>query len=214
MAAKRICPQCGLEFRSTAAGSMPNEQCPQCSAERAAAQEDPDVPAVHETPAYDLSGGGLFSAHDALLLPPGLKHPEDLIDMTSMVDIVFFVLIFFMATSMQALESVMDVPPPKPQMGAAGSVRSLADYLAESDSIEVKIEADDSIWVDGVQTSDELDLRMQLRRSRDTAPESAAVTVLGDADASHGAAVTVFDACADVNLDNIRFGVQEKDGLD
>jgi len=165
-------------------------------------------------PANDVSGGGLFSTQGALLLPPGLKHPEDLIDMTSMVDIVFFVLIFFMATSMQALESVMDMPPPRPQMGAAGTVRSLADYVAQSDTIEVKIEADDSIWVDGLQTTDETDLRMQLRHIRDTAPESAAVIVLGDADASHGAAVTVFDACADVNLDNVRFGVQEKEGSD
>jgi biopolymer transport protein ExbD len=163
-------------------------------------------------PANDVSGGGLFSTQGALLLPPGLKHPEDLIDMTSMVDIVFFVLIFFMATSLQALESVMDMPPPRPQISASGTGRSLAQYVAESDSIEVKIEADDSIWVDGTQTTDETDLRMQLRRVRDTAPESAAVIVLGNADASHGAAVTVFDACADVNLDNIRFGVEEKEG--
>ncbi len=162
-------------------------------------------------PLLGPSQGDLFSTQGSLLLPPGLKHPEDLIDMTSMVDIVFFVLIFFMATSMQAIESVMDMPSPRPQISSSGSPRSLADYVAESDSIEVKIEADDSIWVDGVQTTDEADLRMQLRRVRESAAEAAAVIVLGNADASHGAAVMVFDACADVNLDNIRFGVQQQD---
>jgi biopolymer transport protein ExbD len=214
MAARCTCPECGKTFESAAAAPPGAKLCPDCSAALHATQEDQELREVDEPPAHGSSGGSLFSNQGALLLPPAMKHPEDLIDMTSMVDIVFFVLIFFMATSMQALESVMDMPPPRPQISAAGSARSLADYVAQSDSIEVKIEADDSIWVDGIQTTDEMDLRAQLRHIRDTGSESAAVIVLGDADASHGAAVTVFDACADVNLDNIRFGVQEKEGSD
>lgn len=212
MAARCTCPECGTTFESLAAASAGTRLCPDCSAALHATQEDQPLYETDAPSAHGGSGDSLFSNQGALLLPPALKHPEDLIDMTSMVDIVFFVLIFFMATSMQALESVMDMPPPRPQISAAGSARSLADYIAQSDSIEVKIEADDSIWVDGIQTADETDLRAQLRHIRDTSAESAPVIVLGDADASHGAAVIVFDACADVNLDNIRFGVQDKEG--
>ncbi len=37
---------------------------------------------------------------------------EDLVDMTAMVDIVFFVLIFFMVTSMQGVFSSISLPAP------------------------------------------------------------------------------------------------------
>ena len=43
------------------------------------------------------------------------KH-EDLIDMTAMVDIVFFLLIFFLVTSMQSIEAVISIA----RAGAAG----------------------------------------------------------------------------------------------
>ena len=38
---------------------------------------------------------------------------EDLIDMTAMVDIVFFLLIFFLVTSMQSIEAVINLPAPQ-----------------------------------------------------------------------------------------------------
>ena len=43
------------------------------------------------------------------------RRPEhkDLIDMTAMVDIVFFLLIFFLVTSMQSIEAVINLPSPQ-----------------------------------------------------------------------------------------------------
>ena len=49
-------------------------------------------------------------------MPSTGKH-EDLIDMTAMVDIVFFLLIFFLVTSMQSLESVINLPAPQTPSG-------------------------------------------------------------------------------------------------
>src|SRR5438876_196830 len=42
--------------------------------------------------------------HPLLLMPHRTQH-RDLIDMTAMVDIVFFLLIFFLVTSMQSIEA-------------------------------------------------------------------------------------------------------------
>ena len=44
---------------------------------------------------------------------------EDLVDMTAMVDIVFFVLIFFMVTSMEGVYSSIEMPSPDPQKMAS-----------------------------------------------------------------------------------------------
>ena len=50
---------------------------------------------------------------------------EDLVDMTAMVDIVFFVLIFFMVTSMEGVYSSINMPSPDPQkVASSGRDRS------------------------------------------------------------------------------------------
>jgi hypothetical protein len=60
-----------------------------------------ETPAIKKPPQRDR--GPMF--------PPSKNaHDEDLIDMTAMVDIVFFILIFFLVTSLQALQSVLNMP--------------------------------------------------------------------------------------------------------
>src|SRR4051812_40266995 len=145
-----------------------------------------------------------------LSLPPPPKQSEDLVDMTAMVDIVFFMLIFFMITSTQPVESTMDMPPPKAEGSAAAT--TAADQSDHADYIQVRIEEDDSIWVDDEQAFSEADLRIRLKQARDDGTHGEGVFVMGDADASHGAAVKVFDACADSNLPNVLFAVQDKVG--
>ena len=152
-----------------------------------------------------MSGG----SKSGFALRPPAKLPEDLVDMTAMVDIVFFMLIFFMITSTQPVESTMDMPPPKQEGSAAASQAS--EQADHSDFIQVRIEDDDSIWVDEEQAFNESDLRVRLKQARDDGTHGEGVFVTGDADASHGAAVKVFDACADANLANVMFSVIDKD---
>ena len=144
-----------------------------------------------------------------LAFPPRPGQEEDLVDMTAMVDIVFFMLIFFMITSTQPVESTMDMPPPKQEGSAAASQAS--DQGDHSDFIQVRIEDDDSIWVEEEQAFNESDLRVRLKQARDDGTHGAGVFVTGDGDASHGAAVKVFDACADANLPNVMFTVNDKE---
>src|SRR4026208_770515 len=125
-----------------------------------------------------------------LALPAAPKQPEDLVDMTAMVDMIFFLI-----TSTQPVESTMDMPPPKAEGSA--SATQVADQGDHADFIQVRIEDDDSIWGDDEQTFSEVDLRVRLKQARDDGTHGEGVFVMGDADASHGAAVKVFDACAD-----------------
>lgn len=144
------------------------------------------------------------------LFPRPKKHPEDLIDMTAMVDIVFFLLIFFLVTSLQALEAVMDMPTPQASEGGVSTGRSLADLENDANSVVVRIEDDDSIWVEDAQVFNDAELTFRLRSAR-TEGDRRNLLVIGDADASHGAAVRVFDAGAAAGMGGISFIVQEKD---
>jgi biopolymer transport protein ExbD len=144
------------------------------------------------------------------LLPPNRPHPEDLIDMTAMVDIVFFLLIFFLVTSLQALESVMDMPTPQAAEGSVSTGKSVADLENDPNFITVRIEDDDSIWIEDTQVFNDQELNLRLRAARREAGGPRSLLVIGDADASHGSAVRVFDAGAGAGVTGISLIVQEK----
>jgi biopolymer transport protein ExbD len=151
------------------------------------------------------------AASDPPLLLPAQKPPEDLIDMTAMVDIVFFLLIFFMVTSLQALEAVMNMPTPQSAEGGAVSSRSVSDLENDPNYITVRIEDDDSIWVEDTQVFNDQELALRLRSLRRESDGPRSLLVIGDADASHGSAVRVFDAGAGAGVNGISLIVQEKD---
>jgi biopolymer transport protein ExbD/DNA-directed RNA polymerase subunit RPC12/RpoP len=150
------------------------------------------------------------AASGPIQLPPHRPHPEDLIDMTAMVDIVFFLLIFFLVTSLQSLESVMNMPTPQSAEGGASAGRTVADLENDPNYITVRIEDDDSIWVEDTQVFNDQDLGARLRTAQKAADRPRSLLVLGSADASHGAAVRVFDAGAGAGVNNISLLVQEQ----
>jgi len=149
-------------------------------------------------------------ADEPPLLPPHRPHPDDLIDMTAMVDIVFFLLIFFLVTSLQALESVMNMPTPQSAGPGVSAGKTLADLENDPNYITVRIEDDDSIWVEDTQVFNDQDLNIRLRAARKAADGPRSLLVIGDPDASHGAAVRVFDAGAGAGVNGISLLVQEK----
>jgi biopolymer transport protein ExbD len=193
------CPMCGklLTAAETAAGQT--RTCPQCRAKvkvpmgEAAAQAQPERAA---------------SDHAVLLMKSGGKHPEDLIDMTAMVDIVFFLLIFFMVTSIQALESVIGLPTPQTS-SAAPAAQVVPDYANDPSYITVAIESDDTVWVNDEQVFGPQDLRVKLRSLQEGQFRPTGMMVLGNPDASHGTLVMVLDAGADSGLEDLRFSVTE-----
>ncbi|HEY2414404.1 MAG TPA: biopolymer transporter ExbD [Pirellulaceae bacterium] len=151
------------------------------------------------------------STHDdAPLLPKHPPHPEDLIDMTAMVDIVFFLLIFFLVTSLQSLEAVMNLPTPQSGEPGIATGKSVAELENDPNFITVRIEDDDSIWVENTQVFNDQELSLRLRTARQESDGPRSLLVVADADASHGTAVRVFDAGAGAGVSGISLVVQEK----
>jgi len=208
------CPHCGKRLKADTALAGQQTRCSGCGGVV-------EVPRWQGTRSLAPAAGAASKDQEnqktarsnrhshAPIIPPSHKHDEDLIDMTAMVDIVFFLLIFFLVTSMQALESVMDLPSPQAKAGGASKVQSVAELENDPEFINVRIEDDDSVWVEDDQVFGEQELRVRLRRAKDEAESIRGVLVNGSADASHGAAVMVFDACMAVGLEDIRLNIRE-----
>lgn len=196
------CPACGKTYQVDAALLGRKIRCRACDTQWVPASVV-DVPPAG--PARTR-----HTAPEGPLLPPMVpaKHAEDLIDMTAMVDIVFFLLIFFLVTSLQPLESVMDMPTPE---SASGSIapKSMSDYENDPDCVMVRIDDDDSIWVDDEQIFGDDEMRRKLRDIRRENAKIISAMIVGSADGSHGAAVRVFDACAAAGLNKLNFTVEE-----
>jgi biopolymer transport protein ExbD len=125
-----------------------------------------------------------------------------------MVDIVFFLLIFFLVTSMQSLESVISLPSPQ-QSSNTSAVAQPTDYLNDPTYIVVTIDQDDVVYVEQEEAYGEQGLRSKLRAARQEDPERTGMLVIGDPDATHGKLVSVLDAGADAGIKELLYSVSE-----
>jgi biopolymer transport protein ExbD len=207
MTVRFSCPQCGKSLKARDADAGRTTVCKDCGTRILI--PEPEPPAEPEVKAISAAEQLAAAEEEILPLPPR-THPEDLIDMTAMVDIVFFLLIFFLVTSLQAVLAVINLPTPQAAVGTAAT-RSIADYQNDPDFIIVRIEDDDSIWIEEVQAFTDQDIRVRLRSAGEELGRPPSVLVIGNADASNGAAVRVFDACAYAKVKNVSFLVQEGD---
>ena len=195
------CPLCGKQLSAPPALAGKERTCPKCRA-KVRVPDQYDARARRETREEHTS------SHTVLLGSPGEHKEEDFIDMTAMVDIVFFLLIFFMVTSIQALESVIGLPTPQSSAPSANA-QAVPDLANDPSFVSVSIEADDTVWVEDEQVFGAQSLRVALRDlgSKDFQPTGMMVT--GHPDASHGTLVMVLDAGADAGLEDLRFAVSE-----
>jgi biopolymer transport protein ExbD len=168
------------------------------------AAEPPERDAVPPQAAADAKPK---SGHAMLLVKPVAAHQHDLIDMTAMVDIVFFLLIFFMVTTMQSLEAVIGLPTPQAQ---ASSAVSVTDFANDPNYVTVTIDEDDAVWLDDEQVFGAQDLRTRLRAERKRDDLLTGMLVVGSPEASHGTFVMVLDAGADAGITELMFSVQEE----
>ncbi|HEV3005193.1 MAG TPA: biopolymer transporter ExbD [Pirellulales bacterium] len=187
MTIRLSCPHCGKRIKAPGSHAGKRALCPRCREEIFVPVPPPAEPPKAEED--DVHGGGL--------VPAGPKQEEeDIIDMTAMVDIVFFLLIFFMVTSMHAIQASIAVPPPdiekpKTEIGGIGK--------PEDDTVTVRIEADSTVWIDDEEAIGRQDV---IARLRDTKDEHMAVKAHGEA--KHGIVVMVLDAGADAGINEVR----------
>jgi biopolymer transport protein ExbD len=194
------CQSCGklLAAKETSAGKQ--KTCPQCGAKVT-------VPPPKGAPRPRPAAGDKSEEEPPLIMPRSTHH-GDLIDMTAMVDIVFFLLIFFMVTSLQSVEAVIGLPTPQTE-GVADSVQAVPDYANDKSFIVVTIDADDTMWVEDQEATSEQDLRAKLRAARRENAEREGLLVNCSPDSTHGTFVTVLDAGADAGLKELVFSVPQ-----
>jgi biopolymer transport protein ExbD/DNA-directed RNA polymerase subunit RPC12/RpoP len=203
------CTNCGKRLKADSSRAGRSSVCPRCSTTVVV----PDVSDSQESLPVEMGGaendehGHLPSGGAMPLMRPHQHHSEDLIDMTAMVDIVFFLLIFFMIMSIQDIESVIGLPAPQAN---SSSPATAADFANDPNYITVTIYEDDTVWVEDEQAFGPLDLRARLRAARKSDQLLTGMLVVGSPESSHGTFVMVIDAGADVGLGELMFSVPDQ----
>jgi biopolymer transport protein ExbD len=209
------CKLCGKKLSAKPKLAGRKLKCPYCRAEVTVPAED-DASLVESGVAANTSSSEKEEPptdSPLLLFQPKEKH-EDLIDMTAMVDIVFFLLIFFMVTSMAPLEAVINLPTPQAEESTAENVQTVPDYTDDPNVVVVTIDADDAVWVEDQEALSEQDLRAKLRAAASGGQRRDSMLVQGAADATHGKFVMVLDAGADAGMKEIMFSVEQEEEAD
>lgn len=135
---------------------------------------------------------------------------EDLIDMTAMVDVVFFLLIFFLVTSMSPISS--SIPLPSPNMEGEGARQQMASSATESEetSVVVRIDQNDVVSIEGVKLRDRQDLLFRLRELRGGSRRADSLLVQAHGDAQHGTTVMVLDSGHEAGMEHVRLAIQDE----
>jgi biopolymer transport protein ExbD len=135
---------------------------------------------------------------------------EDLVDMTAMVDIVFFLLIFFMVTSMQGVFSSIDMPASDPQKSASRGQRSADDFDKDKDFVVVRVDRDSTVWLEESEVRNEQELRVRLHGLRLSGTAPTKLLVLGSGEAKTGKIVMVLDAGNDAGMEELKLAIDEE----
>jgi biopolymer transport protein ExbD len=237
------CNNCGrrLKIDDTFAGRKGS--CPRCGVELvvpAPLPPPPPVPSLSgsastSSASTGLSGSksGMASSRSGLLSPgtatvkrrkgprPPLVRPgsgklefREMIDMTAMVDIVFFLLIFFMVTSFNSQQASIEMPTPAPPTGATGKAtarRTVEQFENDADFVVVRLDADDTMWVEESVAMSQTDLAAKLRQLSGGNSAKSKLLVVGHSEATHGAAVAVMDTAHSVGIVDVRLAVKDEE---
>ena len=135
---------------------------------------------------------------------------EDLVDMTAMVDIVFFVLIFFMVTSMEGVYSSIRMPAPDRQKAASVGRRSVSDFESDKQYVIVRIDRDSTVWLNDTEIPSEQELLVRLREARRSDQAANRMLVVGNSEAKHGTVVMVLDAGSEAGMEEVQLAVDDE----
>ena len=191
------CISCGqpLAVPDTAVGR--NARCPQCRATVA-------IPIVELDDEEDDDD----EHHDEGIHKPPRKEYHDLVDMTAMVDIVFFLLIFFLMTSLYTLKPAIPMPPTE-QAGASSGITSSSD--GDSDVVTVRIDEKDIVHIDDVPVPSDRELLDKLTDIVRNGSGAKTLKIIGSPDATHGTLVMVMDAGAGAGMQKIQLSIKATD---
>ena len=140
---------------------------------------------------------------------------DDGLDMTPMVDVTFLLLIFFMVTAAFALQKSIQIPTPDPSESATES-RTVEELEQDDDNVIVRIDKDNTIWVDDREAPSEQELLSQLKEAREGAPGTSTagpskLVVMASGDARHEKVVMALDAGTAAGFDDVRLANGDED---
>lgn len=201
-----LCKSCGIEIAIADSVSERLMICPKCGQPVRIANHSSD----DGTQTGDQSDRD--SAETAMPFER-VEVPEDVMDMTPMVDVVFQLLIFFMMTAAFSLQKSLELPPSSPQDATAQSM-TLDELDNESDFIIVRIDHEDNITVDGEDAPSEQELLRKLKGAKSGAlgegePPRTGLLVLADPDCHHETVVMVLDAGNAIGMERVRLATVE-----
>ncbi|GIX02503.1 MAG: biopolymer transporter ExbD [Thermogutta sp.] len=195
------CPQCGTVV--TVADNLRGTSgpCPACG---------------HVIPFDGPSKPSVEAVEEAQSVPIRFTRPEmpeEVMDMTPMVDVVFQLLIFFMMTAAFSLQKALEMPPSDKQEKTA-QAQTLEELENESDFVIVRIDRDNNITVDGEDAPSDQELLNKLREAKlgelgKGAPGRTGLLVLADPQCRHETVVKALDAGNAVGMERIRLATVE-----
>jgi biopolymer transport protein ExbD len=121
----------------------------------------------------------------------GQEEPDDDINMTPMLDIVFILLIFFIVTASFVKESGIDIRRPS----------AVTTESKEQASIVVAINEIGEIWIDK-RAVDVRSVRANIERLRAENPQGS-VVIQADKNSKNGLLVQVMDAARQAGVENV-----------
>ncbi|MBL8848869.1 MAG: biopolymer transporter ExbD [Planctomycetaceae bacterium] len=128
---------------------------------------------------------------------------KDEADMTSMVDVTFLLLVFFMITASFSVTKALQSQPPSAEEGASGAPSPITmDELAEA-SVVVEIAADDSIRVDDVPVAGPVELG-EVLAAKIGGEGKTELVIEAEYRATHGMVVTVTDVAMQAGMQRVR----------
>lgn len=135
---------------------------------------------------------------------------RDDLDMTSLVDICFLLLVFFMITASFTVQKSLQVAAPEADDAAASSapVVSVDDIVGES--IVVEVDDQDRIRVEDVAVTGITQLKEVLLQKRES-EQKTDVLIEAAYNATHGTVVEVTDAAIAVGMQKVRRASRSND---
>ncbi|NDY94650.1 ExbD/TolR family protein [Wenzhouxiangella limi] len=129
------------------------------------------------------------------------EEPE--INLTSLIDVVFLLLIFFMVSTTFDQQALLRLELPEASTSEAESVPEVIEVTVSEDG---RIFVDDQLLTDNTRAA----LQAVLNERREAAPE-APLVVRADGRASHGLVVLVLDAAAAEGIGRVGIATMEAD---
>lgn len=196
------CPECGEQLLAGDDRIGKNSTCPKCRTKFPVRAENESAEVADEIEDEEDEGGGIvLSAGDD-------GKYADLVDMTAMVDIVFFLLIFFMITTVSGVLSCIGMPPPK-QDGAPAAAKRAADFDQDSECVTVRIDEQNRIFIDDVEYPTEADLHNRLFIARNAQAKKLMVKAHGNA--HNGTYVMVQDLGYEIGFEEFLLSVAKEE---